>query len=225
MKLLAVAILAILFSAPAWAGSAESIVEHCIAEAWQPHPVRVEWEFGGRAPGNLAQFDNWTLGDPRPTRIAGSVILTLQQSAQDGGIQRIRVSGTARVFGPSLTVGEPKCAGDPVVPSDLLPIEAEWTHLRGEPLTDTEHLGSALAVRALTPGRPVLTRDLKARPLVQRNQPVDLRYDDGSVRVRLAGRALCDGSVGEQVDVAVKLGKTRRFKGTVESDGTVRLTR
>jgi flagella basal body P-ring formation protein FlgA len=201
------------------------LIEKLVAEAWVPQIVRVEWSFADKVPATLAQHNDWQLAEPRATRLAGSMILTLERRNGDGGLQRIAFSGAARVFGSALTVRRRVNAGKPLDSVNVEPIEAEWTRLNGQPLVMLTTSSPQIAARALLPGRPILTQDVKAAPRVRRGQPVSLVYAEGNVHVRLSGRALQDGATGDVISVAADLGRSKSFMGTVADDGTVLLTR
>ena len=215
----------VLFHAFLWADSGSAVIEKLIAEAWAPQIVRVEWAFNGTAPAALARYDDWQLAEPRATRLAGSMILTLERRDEGGALQRMAFSGAARVFGCALTVKKRVDAGGPLDSANIEPIEAEWTRLNGQPLVMLTTSMPQVAARALLPGRPILVQEVKAAPRVRRGQTVSLLYAEGNVQVRLSGRALQDGATGDVISVAADLGRSKSFTGTVADDGTVLLTR
>lgn len=109
--------------------------------------------------------------------------------------------------------------------SALIEMEAEWTRLRSDPLDWNAFSAKKIAARALVPGRPLTAHDVKGAPVIERDQTVQVEYEDGAVKIRLRGRALQAGAVGEKIAVAVELEKTRRVEGIVAADGVVRWTR
>jgi len=207
------------------ADPASAMIERLIAAAWAPQAVRVEWAFNGKAPAALAQYDDWQLAEPRATRLAGSMIVTLERRDESGGLHRASFSGMARVFGPALTVKKRVDAGQPLDSANVVAIETEWTRLNGQPLPALTTSMPQVAARALLPGRPILTQDVKAAPRVRRGQTVSLLYAEGNVHVRLSGRALEDGATGDVISVAADLGRSKSFTGTVADDGTVFMIR
>jgi flagella basal body P-ring formation protein FlgA len=80
-----------------------------------------------------------------------------------------------------------------------------------------------VAVHALLPGRPLTIEDIKPAPIVLRDQKVNLVYAQGAVKLTLMGRALQAGAVGDIIPVSVDMGKEKRFKGTIQSNGIVQL--
>ncbi|RPH95733.1 flagellar basal body P-ring formation protein FlgA [candidate division KSB1 bacterium] len=218
--ILLLAVPAILFAA-----SPEQVVETLIAAAWAPREVRVEWEFNGKPPVVLSQFTDWTIAEPRPMRLAGSLILSLERRDEKGTAHRIAFSGTARVFGPAFTARQRIEAGAKVDTTQLEIIEAEWTRLNGDPITASSFRTATLAARALIPGRPLTAQDIKTSPVIQKGQSVEMNYSEGAVRVRMTGRAMADGAVGDVIPVAVGMGTSKRFQATVAADGTVSLAR
>jgi flagella basal body P-ring formation protein FlgA len=207
------------------ADPASAVIERLIADAWAPQTVRVEWTFNEKTPAILAQHANWRLAEPYPARFAGSIIVTLERRDERGSLQRMAVSGTARIFGSVVTVLRKVEAGQPLDNVNISHVEAEWTRLNGVPVSSMVVSSPMVAARALLPGRAVLEQDVKAAPLIRRGQTVALLVSDGSVHVRLNGRALEDGAVGERISVAADIGKSKSFSGTVAADGTVLLIR
>jgi flagella basal body P-ring formation protein FlgA len=218
-------VLALLLPCLARCEPASATLEMLLREAWSPLPVRVQWAFSGPLPTTIEQHSGWILAEPRPTRLAGAVIVTLERRLAEGGVERVAVSGTARVFGPSLSARSSIPAGALVDPAELDSSEAEWTCLNGEAAQRSQIIQPMQAARGLVPGRTIITRDLKPALVVHRGQPVDLQYADGSVRVILKGQALQNGAAGDRITVAVNMGTTRHFKGTVTKDGAVLFAR
>ncbi|HEY3295771.1 MAG TPA: flagellar basal body P-ring formation chaperone FlgA [bacterium] len=206
------------------AETAECLVQRLIADAWSPRSARVEWTFSGKVPADLGAHDDWKLCEPRPTRLAGNIILAFERT--DGGAtRRIVVTGTAHVFGPCLTVKQTVPAGQPVQVANLDSISAEWTYLNGDAAQLSDFSAAKVATRALTQGKPITTRDIKGAKLVHRGQNVSVYYAEGSVRIRISGRALCDGAMGDVVPVSTELVASRRLSGTVSADGSIQLER
>ena len=222
---LAVFTLIALFPACLLADPASRMIEKLIAEAWAPQTVRVEWSFNGKTPPALVRYDDWRLAEPRASRLAGSLILSLERRDETGALRRVALSGAARVFGPALTVKKRASAGEPLDSANVEQIETEWTHLNGQPLLVLTTSVRQVAARALLPGRAILVQDVKAAPRVRCGQSVSLLYAEGNVQVRLSGRALQDGATGDVISVAADLGRSKSFTGTVADDGTVLLTR
>lgn len=217
-------VIALLLPVCLWAETAEEIVQRLVADAWSPRPVRVEWKFNGKTPTEFAKHSDWTLGDPHPVRVAGNVILAFVRQ-DPATTMKVVVTGTAHIFGPCLTVKQAVSAGQPVDVSNLDSLEAEWTYLNSDAAQISEFTTAKVATRALTPGRPITTRDVKGAKLIHRGQTVDVQYADGAVLVRITGRALCDGAVGDQVSVSTEMVASKHLSGTVTKDGTIQLVR
>jgi len=202
-----------------------NLVARLIAQTWKPQIVRVEWKSRGSALESPSEYDDWKIGENRPNRMAGAMIVVLERKEADGNVEKIPISGTAHIFGPSLTPMRRLTTGQTVDSLSLEQCEKEWTRLSSDAATWMDISKGVVAVRTLVPGRPITVADIKPTPVVHRDQSVDLQYVDGSVRIKMAGRALQDGAVGETITVAVEMGKPRRFEGTVAEDGTVQIAR
>ena len=205
------------------ANDAENVIAGLIAKAWQPHEVRVEWQFEGRTPKEIEGGGEWEIAEPHPNRLAGSMILVLRR--EDGQESRMAISGTARVYGKSLVPIRTIRTGETIDSSSFIETEAEWTRLRAEVLDWSAFRTPHVAARTLIPDRPLIATDVRAAPLIARDQTVQVEYVDGAVKIRLRGRALQAGAVGDKIAVAVDLEKTRRVEGIVAADGVVRWVR
>lgn len=222
-----VAALIVSFLVPAYlfADSASTMIERLIAEAWAPQTVRVEWTFNEKTPVVLTQHTDWRLAEPRATRLAGSMIVTLERRNENGSLQKMAVSGTARIYGSALTALRRVDAGQPLDSTNFVLVEAELSRLNGVPISSPDFSTPLVAARSLMPGRAVLEQDVKAAPLIHRGQMVALLMTEGNVHVRLSGRALEDGAAGDRISVAADIGNSKSFSGTVAADGTVLLIR
>jgi flagellar basal body P-ring formation protein FlgA len=69
-------------------------------------------------------------------------------------------------------------------------------------------------------GRPILTSDLSAPAVVDRNQIVPLAYQSGALAILTEGRALARGGVGDVIRV-MNLASRSTVSGRVAADGTV----
>jgi flagella basal body P-ring formation protein FlgA len=225
MKLFPSFSLLLLLPAALFASEANTLLETRIARAWAPRVVRVEWEFNMPAPQALADTTGWPLAEPRPSRMAGSMVLTLTRRNAQGRIEKTTVSGNARIYGTSLILNRNIMAGAAVALTDLRPAETEWTHLTGDVVDSGDLSDSPVAAHMLVAGRALTINELKAATRIHRGQIVDLNYTDASIRIKLAGRAMQNGAVGDTIDVAVDLGRSRRFKGAVDENGLVQLIR
>jgi flagella basal body P-ring formation protein FlgA len=73
---------------------------------------------------------------------------------------------------------------------------------------------------AIYPGRAVMRGAVGEPALVLRNQPVELVYAQGGLRIKAEGRALGRGAAGERIRVMNTDSRTVLF-GTIAEDGTV----
>jgi flagella basal body P-ring formation protein FlgA len=216
-------IIALFFVHAAFASSAQTLMERLIADAWLPNQVRVEWTFSGPIPLQLEQSDEWSLTDPRPSHLAGSMNLKLKRTPPNKQTEQVLVSGRACIFGPSYTVKQSVPSGNQVYRSNVDRKELEWTLLSSPPITVSSFPESQVAVKMLIPGRPLSLNDIKPAPIVKRGQRVNLEYQNGTVKLTMIGRALLDGADGETIPVAVDLGKEKRFQGKVQASGLIQL--
>jgi flagella basal body P-ring formation protein FlgA len=215
----------LMFSSALSAAPCDSMLARLAEAAWLPMKVHAEWQTSGTMPAIVGEHDDWKLADQRGTRPAGSMIVTLERTNATGHVERTAVSGILHITGPSLTVKRAIKAGALVQTTDVEALQADWTYLQNDACQDVHLQSPCVAARSLIPGRVLTVRDIKSAPRIRRGQSVDLVYTDGAVHVRLTGRALRDGAIGDRVPVTVDLGRSRKFEGCVTADGTVQLVR
>lgn len=212
----------ILTSCSALAATPNETIEQLIAEAWQPLDVRVEWEFRKSSRQDLEPGIEYSITQPRPVRLTGNLTLKLAGLDVDGHQHTIPVSGKAKIFGHGFTVSEYVSAGETIKTEQIIAAELEWTRVNGQPLTELDTESEHVAARGLVPGRTICMNDLRATPVVLKDQPVTLELSDDSIIISLAGRALKDGAVGDEIPVSVELEHTKRYRGVVVDKSTVR---
>ncbi|MBU0691827.1 flagellar basal body P-ring formation chaperone FlgA [bacterium] len=212
----------ILISCSALANEPEAIIERLVAEAWKPLTVRVEWTFRESSRRDLKPGIEYAIANPKPIRLAGNLTLKLEGSDASGKLHSLPVIGQAQIFGDGFTVIDYISAGENIEPEQVRQTELEWTRLNGQPVTDFGSEADLIAVRGLVPGRTICIDDLKAAPVIRKDQPVTLELSDNLITISLAGRALKDGAVGEEIPVSVELEHTKRYRGIVVDKTTVR---
>nr|WP_314463935.1 flagellar basal body P-ring formation chaperone FlgA [uncultured Novosphingobium sp.] len=79
------------------------------------------------------------------------------------------------------------------------------------------------AVRRLNAGAPVRSTDLTPPRLVRRGEAVTISLVSGNLKISSPGRALSDGTRGEQVRV-LNLATNRTLDAVAEGSGDVRIT-
>ncbi len=72
----------------------------------------------------------------------------------------------------------------------------------------------------LYPGRPIMSNQLGAPALIERNQLVRMHFGSGSLSIVTEGRALDRGGVGELIRV-MNLASRQIVTGSVQTDGTI----
>lgn len=73
---------------------------------------------------------------------------------------------------------------------------------------------------AIYPGRAVMRGSVGLPALIDRNQPVELVYAHGGLRIKAEGRALGRGAAGERIRVMNVDSRTVLF-GTISPDGSI----
>ncbi|MEQ5869153.1 flagellar basal body P-ring formation protein FlgA [Sagittula sp. NFXS13] len=76
------------------------------------------------------------------------------------------------------------------------------------------------ALYAVYPGRALMVGTVAEPAVIDRNQVVEIIYNQGGLRIATEGRALGRGAVGDRIRVMNVSSRTTLF-GTIAEDGTV----
>ncbi len=72
----------------------------------------------------------------------------------------------------------------------------------------------------LYPGRPIMTSQIGAPALIERNELVRMHFNEGALSITTAGRALDRAGIGEMVRV-MNLASRQVVTGSVLADGSI----
>jgi flagella basal body P-ring formation protein FlgA len=198
------------------------VIESLIVEAWKPLDVRAEWKFSGSSRQNLDSAYTYLISSPMPMRLAGNLTLKLIGVDSLNQEHAVVVNGIAKVFGKSYSPIHYISVGDTVEAGQLATIELEWTRLYAQPLIQIANDATYRAARGLVPGRPICKDDLKLAPIVTKDQQVTLQMINDNITIGLIGRAMEDGAAGDEITVRVELEQSKRYRGVVVDENTVR---
>jgi len=91
--------------------------------------------------------------------------------------------------------------GEVIGEDDLTSIQMPMDRLNDTVATSRDALIGLASRRQLSAGRLIQNTSVGTPVVVQRNKPVSLIYEDGSLQLMARGRALQDGGVGDSVRV------------------------
>jgi len=127
---------------------------------------------------------------------------------------RIHRDQSVLVLTRAITAGE-------TVSADMLTRETrDAARIVGAPLTDPSVAIGQIARRALAAGSVLTAAHLRAPAAIRRGDQVTLISRQDGIEVRMAGRALAAGSLGERIS-AENLSSRKRVQGVVMADGEV----
>jgi flagella basal body P-ring formation protein FlgA len=198
------------------------VIESLIAEAWKPLDVRVEWKASGFSKQDLDSLASYHISSPKPLRLAGNLTLKLIGVDSVNREFTFVLKGTAKIFGQSFSPLHYISVGDSVKTKQLASVEMEWTRLHEPPLIQLDSSTTYRAARGLVPGRPICEKDLKLTPVVMKDRQVTLQMINDNITIGLIGFALEDGAVGDEILVRVELEQSKRYRGVVVDENTVR---
>ena len=111
-------------------------------------------------------------------------------------------------------------AGSVIAEADVTLVDAD---IPGALTTLDAALGQEVK-EIIYPGRPVMTGNLDAPVLIQRNQNVSLIYQAGPLAIFAMGRALSAGAAGEVIKV-MNTSSHATVQGLIDADGSVHVSR
>ncbi|MEK0085010.1 flagellar basal body P-ring formation chaperone FlgA [Benzoatithermus flavus] len=124
---------------------------------------------------------------------------TVTASIKDGSGRE--VTGRVRLLAEVPTPIRPIPQGALVTAADLGIMDLDLLTAHRETVTDEAQVEGHAARRRLDPGRPILARDLKLVPAVERGQLVTIVAGTERVTVRAKAKALDAGEIGQSVRV------------------------
>jgi flagella basal body P-ring formation protein FlgA len=150
--------------------------------------------------------------DPRERTVTGSV--------DDGSGSTRPIAGRVRLLASVPTPARGIAQGEIVTGTDLALMEVDLLTAHRDTVTDEQLVLERAARRRLEAGRPILARDLKTVPAVQRNEIVTIMAATGHVAVRAKAKALDAGTIGQTVRVQ-NVDSRKVTTGTVVARGLV----
>lgn len=119
---------------------------------------------------------------------------------------------------------------DSIVASKMIrahtPLKQEYLSIVQEDIpgaiSDFNLINGMETLVAVYPGHPILSENLAAAAVIERNQIVALRYANPGLDIVTEGRALMRGAVGDYIEV-MNLNSRRKISGQIEPDGVVRV--
>ncbi|MFP4157360.1 MAG: flagellar basal body P-ring formation chaperone FlgA [Opitutales bacterium] len=128
----------------------------------------------------------------------------------------VQVSHLKKVWVVDQNVSRGDLVGGQAVKSERRDVYAE----RGEAIPASESLANFEAARSLTRGRVLSWADLEERPQVRKNAIVDVEFTKGALEIRMRGRAMDDGMLGDLITIR-NLNTSREFIALVRGENLV----
>lgn len=210
--LAALALAAVAWLAPGAAASTGLRIVERLPElvGIEPPPEgRYEVDWRAEPPGDAALLD---LRYDRRSR-------TLRAVVEAGGAGR-EVEGLVRLVAAVPTPARSLAPGEVLASDDLGWMEIDLLATRRAIVEVPEQAFERAARRTLRPGEPILARDLRIVPAVERNATVTVMARTGGIVVETLGKALEAGAVGEMVRVQ-NVDSRRTVTGRVVEPGLV----
>ena len=153
-----------------------------------------------------------------PTQIG----LTLYVTVDNVEEARIRVSGQVDLVVKAVVADKHLEKDHMIEPGDLRLARVNLSHLPNGSITDLKHAQGMSLRRRLTPGQPILARDLSKVDVIKRGDMVTILAVSGALKVTSRGVARQSGSVGETITV-VNSRSQKAVLATVIAPNTVQV--
>lgn len=207
----------------AFAVSSADIIASLLEEQWKPVPAKVVWKSNSAMEAELDESQKWSITSLLPARPCGSMILRLSASDSSGQSHGVAISGNASVSVECLTVKRTIRVGEIISADAIEPKVIEWKSAFDEPMLHTEAIIGLTAERTLTPGRPICQNDIKIAHRINRGDKVTLHLTQGAIDIKLPGKAMETGIIGEQISAITLDHPQRIFRGVIEHDNYVHI--
>ncbi len=130
---------------------------------------------------------------------------------------------TVKIFAPVLVASHALNRGSQITAQDFQTAELNIAALSGGYLSIPEQILGMTLKRSIDAGAVYTPAMLEAPNMVRRGQQVTLLAEIAGIEVRMAGKALMDGSAGALIQVR-NLASQRVIEGTVIAEGIVKVT-
>ena len=135
----------------------------------------------------------------------------------------IFISASVGVFKPIVVAKNAIHRGALIDQEDIELIEKNISSLRFGYLQSTQHVVGFIAKRNIQPGKILTKRLVQPPKIVHKGQQVTIIANNGQFSVRMMGKALMNGGIGQRIRVQNMRSK-RIIEATITSSGQVKVT-
>lgn len=148
--------------------------------------------------------------------------LTVGVKCTDTRPWSLHVPVTVKVYKHVVVASKSLSRGDLLTESDLKRIKYDMSQLPAGYIEEpADGLGMEVK-RRVSQGTPLTTSMIKKPNIIKRGQQVSIVARAGSMEVRMSGKALSNGAVGERVRV-LNLKSKKKLEGTVTPKGDIKV--
>lgn len=160
---------------------------------------------------------------PRGDARLGMVWLDIEVQRDGQKPQIIPIMAEVTLLRPVVVATRVLNHGQEVTARDVRMESRPFKRVEDVGITDLASVVGMEARRAIHPGDMVASRDIRTKPLVQRNQIVAVWSREGGLVVQMAGRATQEAWLGDVIEIRAE-GSQAKFFATVSGPGTVTAT-
>jgi len=134
----------------------------------------------------------------------------------------LHVPVTVAIYKNVIVTAEPLPRGTILTDSDLKYLKYDVSKLPVGYIEDAEYGVGMELKRRLSGGVPLTTTMMRKPKIVKRGQQVSIIAKAGNIEVRMQGKALAHGAVGERIKV-LNLKSKKKLEGTVTPSGDIKV--
>lgn len=112
--------------------------------------------------------------------------------------------------------------GERLTAGDVRLVRHDTSSLTGKYLADVDAVVGKVVTRRVAAGKPLTAVTVAAPKVVKRGEIVTMTAGSGGLQVRVRGKALADGAVGDRITVE-NVNTRRRAEGVIIAPGRVRV--
>jgi len=148
--------------------------------------------------------------------------LTVGVKCTDTSPWSLHVPVTVTVYKNVVVAAKALSRGNLLTESDIKRVKYNMSQLPAGYIEEpTYGLGMEIK-RRLSPGTPLTTSMMRKPKIIKRGQQVSIVARAGSMEVRMSGKALANGAVGERIRV-LNVKSKKKLEGTVTPEGNIKV--
>jgi len=148
--------------------------------------------------------------------------LTVGVKCTDSRPWSLHVPVTITIFKNIIVTARSLSRGELLAESDFKRVKYDMSQLPAGYIEDPTHAVGMELKRRLSTGVPLTTTMIRKPKIIKRGQQVSIVASAGGLEVRMSGKALANGAVGERIRV-LNVKSKKKLEGTVTPSGDIKV--